>query len=114
MGLNFLDTAAAYGDGYFGRVGPPTPAATAQRSQVGRLMPPLKPIKKAGLVLFGILVAVTIGEGFLTWIDYSYTPLRIKTIENYTEWRFRLAFENKDFVYDSYLIWRPREGSSAF
>jgi lysophospholipase L1-like esterase len=77
-------------------------------------MPPLKPIKKAGLVLFGILVAVTIGEGFLTWIDYSYTPLRIKTIENYTEWRFRLAFENKDFVYDSYLIWRPRKGVPPF
>jgi lysophospholipase L1-like esterase len=77
-------------------------------------MLPLEPIRKTGLVLFGILVALSIGEGFLTWIDYRYTPLRIKTIENSDDWRFYHAFEDKDFVYDSYLIWRPRRGVPPF
>jgi lysophospholipase L1-like esterase len=71
-------------------------------------------IKNAGLVVFGILVAVTIGEGFLTWIDYRYSPLRIKTIESSDDWRFYHAFEDKDFVYDPYLIWRPRRGVPPF
>ena len=66
-------------------------------------MPSLEVIKKAELVLFGILVALLIGEGFLRWIDYRYSPLRIKTIETSHEWRFYHAFEDKDFVYDPIL-----------
>ena len=45
-------------------------------------------IKDAGLVLFGILVAVTFGEGFLTWIDYRYSPLKIKAVKSSDDWRF--------------------------
>src|SRR2546425_10383928 len=70
--------------------------------------------KEGRLILFGILVAVPIGEGFLTWIDYGYTPLKIKTIENRNEWRFYHACEDKDFVYDPYLIWSPRKGVPPF
>jgi lysophospholipase L1-like esterase len=71
-------------------------------------------VKNTGLVLFGILVALLITEGFLTWIDYRYTPLKIKTIQSSHEWRFYFAFEDKDFVYDPYLIWRPRKGKPPF
>jgi lysophospholipase L1-like esterase len=77
-------------------------------------MPAFDPVKNVGLVLFGILVALSIGEGFLKWIDYTYTPLRIKTIEDENEWRFRLAFEDQNFVYDPHLIWRPRRGVPPF
>jgi hypothetical protein len=77
-------------------------------------MPSLEPIKNTGLVLFGILVALSIGEGFLTWVDYRYSPLRIQSVESSHEWRFYHAFEDKDFVYDPYLIWRPRSGIPPF
>ena len=77
-------------------------------------MPSLEAIRKTGLVLFGILVALLIGEGFLRWRNYTYSPLRIKTIESSHEWRFYHAFEDKDFVYDPYLIWRPRKGVPPF
>lgn len=70
--------------------------------------------KKLGSVLFGILVSVGITEGFLAYIDYRYTPLRIKTVETFDEWRFYHASEDQYFVYDPYLIWRPRNGFSPF
>jgi hypothetical protein len=50
----------------------------------------MEPIRSASgwVVLFGILVAVTIGDGFLTWIDYRYSPLKIKAVKSSDDWRF--------------------------
>jgi len=65
------------------------------------------------LLVFGSLVAaLLIAEGILWLIGYSYTPLRIEVINN--EWRPYHTFQDKQFVYDPALIWRPKIGSSVF
>ena len=74
----------------------------------------LEATKKIAAILFGILIGVGLSESVLIWIDYRYTPLRIKTIESRNEWRFYHAFEDKDFVYDPDLIWSPRKGIPPF
>jgi len=74
----------------------------------------LEATKKIGAILFGILIGVGLSELVLVWIDYNYTPLRIKTIESQNEWRFYHAFQDKDFVYDPDLIWSPRKGIAPF
>ncbi len=71
-------------------------------------------VTNGALVLLGILVALSICELFLTWIEYGYTPLRIQTIETYSEWRYFHAFDDEHFEYDPSLIWRPRKGVPPF
>src|SRR5262245_7877666 len=45
---------------------------------------------------------------------YEYTPLRIEVVKKWSEWRYYHAFEDKHFVYDPVLIWRPRKGGEFF
>lgn len=66
------------------------------------------------LALLGIVVSLSICEVFLRWIGYTYTPLRIQTIETWSEWRYFHAFQDEHFAYDPYLIWRPRNGVPPF
>jgi lysophospholipase L1-like esterase len=71
-------------------------------------------LANTGLLLTALAVPLLLSEGALRLIDYQYTPLRIKTIETWSEWRYYHAFEDDNFVYDPELIWRPRKGSGFF
>ena len=66
-------------------------------------------LRKAILVSYSLLVSVLVCEGILRLIDYHYTPLRI-AVQYDTDWRAYHIFEQKDFVYDSDLLWRPKPG----
>jgi lysophospholipase L1-like esterase len=69
---------------------------------------------RAVFVLVGLLLSVTVCEVALRWSGYTYTPLRIQTIENLNEWRYYHAFRDEHFEYDPYLIWRPRKNVTPF
>ena len=71
----------------------------------------LNRIGKVCLVLVAVLVSVSMCEAFLRWIDYNYSPLRITTIKKYSEWRYFHSFEDRHFIYDPYLLWRPRKAA---
>ncbi|HET8579472.1 MAG TPA: GDSL-type esterase/lipase family protein [Nitrospiraceae bacterium] len=66
------------------------------------------------LALLGIVVSLLVVEVVLRWIGYTYTPLRIQTIETWSEWRYFHAFQDGHFEYDPYLIWRPRKSVPPF
>jgi lysophospholipase L1-like esterase len=65
------------------------------------------------LVIGGVAASLLIAEGLLRLVGYSYTPLRIEVIKK-SEWRPYHAFQDKHFVYDPALIWRPKIGFSIF
>jgi lysophospholipase L1-like esterase len=71
-------------------------------------------LANTGLLFTALAVSVLLFEGALRLIDYQYTPLRIKTVETISEWRYYHAFEDDNFVYDPELFWRPRRGSGFF
>ena len=71
-------------------------------------------LTKAGLVVASTTLALLVFEAALWLVDYQYTPLRIEMIKNWSEWRYHFAFDSANFVYDSELIWRPRENTSGF
>jgi lysophospholipase L1-like esterase len=71
-------------------------------------------LSKLGLVLFSVSLSVVIAEVFLRLIDYNYTPLSIQVINNNSEWRYYHSFQDEHFVYDPYLIWRPKKGVFVF
>ena len=71
-------------------------------------------LKQFGLAVFSVCLSVLVFEVLLRLIDYNYTPLKIQLIKSYSEWRYYHAFEDKHFVYDPYLIWRPKKGSFVF
>jgi len=68
-------------------------------------------LRRAALLVVSLLVAAGIAEGLLMAMGYEYRPMRIQTIDDYREWRYYHAFNDKHFVYDPDLIWRPRKGS---
>jgi hypothetical protein len=61
----------------------------------------------------GAPASLLIVEGLLRLVGYSYTPLKIEVIKK-NEWRPYHAFQDKNFVYDPALIWRPKIGLSIF
>src|SRR5262245_57334755 len=71
-------------------------------------------LKRICLVLLSILLALGVFEIFLRVIEYEYTPLRIQVLKNWSEWRYHHSFRDEHFVYDPYLIWRPRKSHSVF
>lgn len=69
------------------------------------------------LIIAGIIIGLLIIEAILNLINYSYTPLTIKAInktEHKSDWRSYHIFEDKSFVYDPYLIWRPKKNYTVF
>ncbi|MFQ5963601.1 MAG: SGNH/GDSL hydrolase family protein [Candidatus Scalinduaceae bacterium] len=66
------------------------------------------------LLLSSIFVTLLIFEVTLRIADYSYTPLKIKVKGTVHDWRFHHSFEDKHFVYDPKLIWRPKKNYSIF
>jgi lysophospholipase L1-like esterase len=68
----------------------------------------------AALIVAGVLLALGSAELVLRWMDYRYTPLRIETIKRYSEWRYFHSYEDRHFMYDPNLLWRPRPGTSLF
>jgi len=71
-------------------------------------------LRQLALAFFGVLAALASAELMLRWMDYSYTPLRIETIKRYSEWRYFHSYGDQHFVYDPYLLWRPRPGTPLF
>jgi len=71
-------------------------------------------LKTFGLVVFSVCLSAMIFEALLRLIDYNYTPLRIKVINDHNDWRYYHSFQDKHFVYDPFLIWRPRKGVPPF
>jgi lysophospholipase L1-like esterase len=68
-----------------------------------------------GLVLLlAIVTALGIPEVLLRLFGYTYTPLRIQSIQTSNEWRYFHAFRDEHFEYDPFLIWRPRKGIAPF
>ena len=67
-------------------------------------------LAKGSLVVSGMVISLLVVEVFLRSIHYNYSPLRIEVINKSSEWRYYHAFEDKQFVYDPFLIWRPRKG----
>ncbi len=74
-------------------------------------------IKNLTLSFISVIFALIAVELILGVINYEYTPLKIvtikKTVNNY-DWRDHFIFEDKDFTYDPYLIWRPKKNCSVF
>jgi len=60
--------------------------------------------------VIALVLCLGIAEGALRLLRYQYTPLRIQVVKQYSDWRHYHAFEDKQFVYDPWLIWRPRPG----
>lgn len=71
-------------------------------------------LKKVGLLLGSSLLALVLVEAVLWLVGYSYTPLRIEVIDNWGEWRYYHAAEDRNYVYDPELIWRPKPGPPVF
>ena len=65
---------------------------------------------RATAVGVGFAMSFLIVEAGLRLANYTYTPLRIEVINNWSEWRYHHAFEDERFEYDPLLIWRPRKG----
>src|SRR5262245_58067164 len=85
------------------------------RSATRRSMKAFKNLmEKVLLVVTAVVVSLLVFEGALRLIGYCYTPLRIETINTWSEWRYYHAFDDAKFVYDPELIWRPRKGSGGF
>src|SRR5262249_11536865 len=72
------------------------------------------PVKKVSLALASVFLTLVVAEAVLRLIGYSYTPLSIEVIKNWSEWRYYHSFQDEHFVYDSYLLWRPRRGDPMF
>ena len=68
---------------------------------------------QVALIFLAVLGSLLIFEGALWLINYEYTPLRIK-LQKWSDWRQYHAFEDRDFVYDPELIWRPRTSGGTF
>ena len=64
-------------------------------------------------MIFSIIVALVIVEIFLRLIHFKYRPLRVICLRK-GDWRLKHSFEDKNYVYDPDLIWKPDVRSSAF
>lgn len=64
-------------------------------------------------VSVSLFITMFFFEIFLRAINYNYSPLRIEVL-NHGDWRYYHAFEDHHFVYDPYLIWRPKQNYSVF
>jgi lysophospholipase L1-like esterase len=101
------------------RAPPGAPSAPSERCHSVRIVTALlsgsfvRIFERTSLVIGAVAASLLIAEGCLRLVGYSYTPLRIEVIRN-NEWRPYHAFQDKHFVYDSALIWRPKIGFSIF
>lgn len=70
---------------------------------------------KAAFLLLLCVAFIGSAEGILRIFDYHYRPLKI-TFQNLgdTDWRGFHAFQDRHFVYDPQLIWRPVKEKPAF
>src|SRR5262249_57892939 len=67
-----------------------------------------RPLKKLFLALASVFLTLVVVEIFLRVIGYSYTPLSIEVINNWSEWRDYHSFQDKHFVFVPFLLLRPR------
>jgi lysophospholipase L1-like esterase len=79
-----------------------------------RLSPSVRRILLRAVPIIGsVAVCLLTAEAVLRLVGYRYTPLRIELIRK-SDWRLYHAFQDKHFVYDPALIWRPKNDSAIF
>lgn len=71
-------------------------------------------LSKIVLLCVAMSMSLLALEGVLRLTHFEYTPLRIQVVNKWSEWRYYHAFEDRHFVYDPVLIWRPRKGGEFF
>ncbi|HVN24644.1 MAG TPA: SGNH/GDSL hydrolase family protein [Syntrophorhabdales bacterium] len=64
-------------------------------------------IKISVLLISSVLIALLLLEVALRAVGYSYSPLRI--VANSNDARFKHSYQDRHFVYDPDLIWRPKK-----
>lgn len=64
---------------------------------------------RVAVVIGSFLVSGVVGELLLRATGYQYSPLQIGAKVK-DDWRAQHAFQDRDLVYDPYLIWRPASG----
>ncbi len=75
-------------------------------------MSPRRILANAGLALGATLLTAIAAEQLLRAFHYDYKPLQLYA--NDPDQRRGHLFDERQFVYDPELIWRPRPGASVF
>ncbi len=65
-----------------------------------------------GLLFGGVAVSLLVAELALRWTGYEYRPLKIGFGD--VDQRSYHTFEDRHFIYDPDLLWRPRPGFAVF
>lgn len=68
---------------------------------------------RTGLVAGAMIVALVAAEAGLRLANYRYNPVRIAAPSD-DDWRFHHSFQDDDFLFDPYLIWRPKPSVDVF
>ena len=72
-------------------------------------------LKNISLSIASIFTTLVFIEIFLVAVDYHYTPLTITDeTKNKSDYREYHMFEDKHFIFDPYLTWRPKKNFSVF
>lgn len=80
----------------------------------------IRPSRFFALALLSILsiaVALLASEAVLRLLDYHYSPMQIMRVEARAasgDQRYYHSFRDEHFVFDPYLIWRPKPGADVF
>lgn len=71
-------------------------------------------VGRSALVIGSVAVALLFCELVLQIIGYRYSPLQIITATEGSDFRFYHAFRDDHFVFDPYLLWRPKPSYDVF
>ena len=71
-------------------------------------------LKKVLFSLVAFLLTLVVCELLLRVFDVRYHPLNVEIDGAKTDWRLDHAFDDRHFVYDPKLIWRPKKNFSVF
>ena len=71
-------------------------------------------LKRVGLSLAALLLALAACEAILRAVGYYYVPFTLQVGGEAQDWRLKHAFAETCFVFDPELIWRPKPNSSVF
>lgn len=69
-------------------------------------------LTNVGLLIGGVLVSLVAAELLLRWTGYEYSPLKIGF--GAIDQRSFHTFDDRHFVYDPDLLWRPRPNFEVF
>jgi lysophospholipase L1-like esterase len=73
-----------------------------------------RPALRAALFVTSLLLSLLAVEFVVSLSGFRYSPLHIELQGGAVDWRYRHAFEDDHFEFDSAQIWRPRAGEKVF